>query len=310
MEPLFLRDFSKVRVHTDGKAARSARALNAHAYTFGSHIVFGAGQFAPENNQGKRLIAHELTHVVQQQSAPRIQRMIATEVDNIDLSSLFTRKGVIGYMHDRNVYFHKAATGSDLDSEILLAMLSSGRTFLVEGGNDTETSDNLKSHVEARKAVVAMANSGMARFSVREKMNPKFWEPDGKGWKPKKGIDHNDALDDLKKNPTGFDYAMACNTAKRVALLAGVEDVTDHASNEADWVAGDGGFIGNTDPGADLAHKGENIIYVGFHKFWGFPKTVFLTLLEWMAEVKSWGGANGGAWLSPERDRPKRGILN
>lgn len=317
MEPLFLRDFSKVRVHTDDKAARSARALNAQAYTFGSHVAFGAGRFAPETDQGRRLIAHELTHVVQQQSAPRIQRMIATEADNIDLSSLFQTKGVVGCMHDRNVYFHKAATGSDLDSEILLAMLSSGRTFVVKGDKNQEASDNLESHVEARKAIVDMAksiaknvaNGDTLQFNIKEKMNPKFWQWNGKSWDPKKGVDPREALDDLKKNPTKFKYQMACNTAKSMALLAGGEDVTDKdVTNEADWVAGDGGFIGNKDPNADAAQLGENIIYVGFQKFFGFPTTIFLTLLEWMAEVTRWGGTNGGARLSPERDRPTKGL--
>jgi hypothetical protein len=59
-------DLSSVRIHTDDKAAESARAVNALAYAFGHDIVFGAGQFAPGTNEGRRLIAHELTHVVQQ----------------------------------------------------------------------------------------------------------------------------------------------------------------------------------------------------------------------------------------------------
>jgi hypothetical protein len=66
MESRFGHDFSKVRVHADGKAAESAHAVNATAYTVGSDIVFGTGQYAPETNEGKQLLAHELTHVVQQ----------------------------------------------------------------------------------------------------------------------------------------------------------------------------------------------------------------------------------------------------
>jgi len=59
-------DFSNVRVHTGSAADESAREVNAHAYTVGHNIVFGAGQFAPGSYTGRRLIAHELTHVVQQ----------------------------------------------------------------------------------------------------------------------------------------------------------------------------------------------------------------------------------------------------
>src|SRR5262249_17069410 len=66
MEPFFNRNFADVQVHTDNKAAESALAVNALAYTVGRHVVFGAGQYAPTTAAGRRLLAHELTHVVQQ----------------------------------------------------------------------------------------------------------------------------------------------------------------------------------------------------------------------------------------------------
>jgi hypothetical protein len=62
----FGQDFSMVRVHTDAKAAESARSLSARAYTVGHHIVFGANDYRPGSEDGDRLIAHELTHVLQQ----------------------------------------------------------------------------------------------------------------------------------------------------------------------------------------------------------------------------------------------------
>jgi Domain of unknown function (DUF4157)/L,D-transpeptidase catalytic domain len=70
MELRFGHDFSHVRLHTNADAARSARNIDAHAYTFGTHIVFGAGRYAPGTASGRHLLAHELAHVVQQ-SAPR-----------------------------------------------------------------------------------------------------------------------------------------------------------------------------------------------------------------------------------------------
>lgn len=66
MESRFGYDFCQVRVHTDAQAAASARAVNALAYTVADHVVFGAGNYAPSSSAGLRLIAHELTHVVQQ----------------------------------------------------------------------------------------------------------------------------------------------------------------------------------------------------------------------------------------------------
>ena len=68
-EPRFGQDFSNVRVHTSDAAAESATSVNALAYTIRNHIVFAAGQYSPHITAGRRLIAHELTHVVQQGTA-------------------------------------------------------------------------------------------------------------------------------------------------------------------------------------------------------------------------------------------------
>jgi len=65
-EPRFGQDFSQVRVHTDAPAAESASAVNAPAYTVGEHVAFAANQLAFGTSEGRRLLAHELTHVVQQ----------------------------------------------------------------------------------------------------------------------------------------------------------------------------------------------------------------------------------------------------
>jgi hypothetical protein len=73
-EPRFGQDFSQVRVHNDARAAETARAVQARAYTMGQDVVFGAGQYAPETGEGRRLLAHELTHVVQQR--PGSSRMV------------------------------------------------------------------------------------------------------------------------------------------------------------------------------------------------------------------------------------------
>ena len=69
-EPRFSHDFSQVRIHLDGKAAESARAVNARAYAVGRDIVFAAGQYRPNEIEGRRLLAHELTHVCQQSAQP------------------------------------------------------------------------------------------------------------------------------------------------------------------------------------------------------------------------------------------------
>ncbi len=73
-QPRFGVNFDHVHVHTDGRAAASAQAIEAQAYTYGNHVVFAQGRYAPDSESGKRLLAHELTHVVQQSASgdPRL----------------------------------------------------------------------------------------------------------------------------------------------------------------------------------------------------------------------------------------------
>jgi len=66
MEGKFGHDFSKVRIHADAKAGASAGAVDSLAYTVGNNLVFASGQYSPRTAAGTRLLAHELTHVVQQ----------------------------------------------------------------------------------------------------------------------------------------------------------------------------------------------------------------------------------------------------
>ncbi len=75
-EPRFGYDFSPVRVHAGMHAATSASAVNAHAYTVGSDVVFGARRYEPNTVRGRALLAHELTHVTQ--ATPRLRRQIST----------------------------------------------------------------------------------------------------------------------------------------------------------------------------------------------------------------------------------------
>ena len=87
LEPRFGHDFSRVRVHTDPKAAESARAVNALAFTVGRDVVFDAGQYAPDTTRGRRLLAHELTHVLQQDAGGEgmVQRQTPGPPDELPL---------------------------------------------------------------------------------------------------------------------------------------------------------------------------------------------------------------------------------
>jgi LysM repeat protein len=84
-EPRFGTDFSHVRLHTDTNAANTAQSLNARAFTTGRDIVFGSGQYSPDTSSGKQLLAHELTHVVQQRKE--------SETNTVNKERILTKKG-------------------------------------------------------------------------------------------------------------------------------------------------------------------------------------------------------------------------
>jgi hypothetical protein len=86
-EERFGYDFAHVRVHTDARAAESAQAVRAHAYTVGEHIAFAPDRYAPETVAGQKLLAHELTHVIQQGSLSEghlLQRAAVEYVEQVD----------------------------------------------------------------------------------------------------------------------------------------------------------------------------------------------------------------------------------
>jgi uncharacterized protein DUF4157 len=114
MESRFGQDFSRVQIHTHAKAAESARSVNALAYTVGSNVVFGNGQYAPNTIQGRNLIAHELVHTVQQSAiSKQVLRPIAmfdetadgraaeTEADQLAASAMASPHGQLATIHPR-----------------------------------------------------------------------------------------------------------------------------------------------------------------------------------------------------------------
>src|SRR5665213_237035 len=98
-EPRFGYDFSNVKVHTNSLAAKSAQSINALAYTSGNSIVFNEGQYAPDTDSGKRLLGHELTHVVQQQ-ANTIQRAVRKGSDYAGSYEFDDKSCTLNYRQD------------------------------------------------------------------------------------------------------------------------------------------------------------------------------------------------------------------
>lgn len=94
MESRLGHDFGDVRVHTDSRAHDSAKAVNAHAYTVGSNIVFQRDKYDPSSTDGRTMLAHELTHVVQQRSGPVEGTPTGGGIQVSDPSDRFEREAV------------------------------------------------------------------------------------------------------------------------------------------------------------------------------------------------------------------------
>ncbi|MGH3913099.1 MAG: DUF4157 domain-containing protein [Pseudonocardiaceae bacterium] len=94
MESRLGHDFGDVRVHTDSRAHESATAVNAHAYTVGSNIVFQRDRYDPGSTDGRTMLAHELTHVIQQRSGPVEGTPAGGGIQVSDPSDRFEREAV------------------------------------------------------------------------------------------------------------------------------------------------------------------------------------------------------------------------
>jgi hypothetical protein len=102
-EPRFGHDFSKVRVHTDARAADSAEAVDALAYTVGTQIVFGSGRFRPDAPGGRQLLAHELTHVTQQNESVSFPLRLSSASDYAERQAERSSSEILGGNVSRSV---------------------------------------------------------------------------------------------------------------------------------------------------------------------------------------------------------------
>lgn len=143
-EPRFGYDFSSVRVHTDAGAAQSAQALNARAFTLGRDVVFVAGQYSPGTTAGRRLLAHELAHVVQQSKniCPRIQRKGAGKIT--------WKSPVLNRRNAAKVFHHSKA----------LMGTPAGLTTLVVNGKDIGSNYDLMSAIPQPSIDSAVKSDG------------------------------------------------------------------------------------------------------------------------------------------------------
>lgn len=313
-------DFSGVRIHRDTGAHLAAKSIGARAFTIGKHIVFGYGEYAPDTRAGKHLLAHELTHVVQQQNKPMLQRKI------------YTRSGLAidNYLINNGVNFRKTASHyrgvtvdrTNLDKEILTTMLLSPRNFFVAGTTQQDTVKNLDEHIATRKRIIGYAGKANYTFGAASEsdVNQAFWGET-------KASETNKETKYYLKDPKHpmkayldliysrkYKYVIACQMATKVTMLAGTNDMAlaeDTGVTRHDWIPGDWGYVQNltfspffNDPG----EEGENLIYVGNYLYWGHmkPKPKYKTLGQWFKHIKTWPFAT--PFLLHWRRRPTNGL--
>jgi hypothetical protein len=143
MESRFSHDFSDVRVHTDDRAARTALSSGARAVTDGSHIAFGKDRFAPGTNEGRQLLAHELTHVIQQSNPQGTPRSYAGAEAEAAQSATNVSQGQSAAVQGS---FSGGAQRDDLTDEdrrrLLSAHCPSGQCHAPAHGSLTPSSDD------------------------------------------------------------------------------------------------------------------------------------------------------------------------
>ena len=164
MESRFGQDFGDVRVHTDGQAGESAQAFKARAYTVGNDIVFGEGQYKPETEEGKQLLAHELTHVVQQ-GMPLT--LVSQDLESRRPTSTYENEA--GMMSESFIRGHQIARVSALGTGITIQRAKQGT--------------NVFSEEKAEEIMERWQTEGFYRVSETMERTDEFEEWEDIAWK-------------------------------------------------------------------------------------------------------------------------------
>jgi hypothetical protein len=209
-EPRLGHDFAKVRVHTDATAAESARAVKARAYTVGQDLVFAAGQYAPHSQEGKRLLAHELTHVTQQSRV--LRRAPADKAPADPLCETFN------FDSARKAVEAQAKRASKTDDLLPLIRALKPIRRCATAKQQTQVKDSLSSSLSTAKADEAWAAAGTA-FGGYVGFYP------GYAADVKTHLDKLGASESLKSNT--FELSSEGKTHKTRAKKAAADDLAD-----------------------------------------------------------------------------------
>jgi hypothetical protein len=224
MESRFSRDFSGVRIHNDARAAESARSFDAEAYTYGNNIVFDSGRYNPGSESGKRLLAHELAHVTQQ---------------NHGIQRYRNKKGAIHYGTDEEAFNKKKDKETKPWIELVTVTFSStttdtdGTEYWVGSGVAKYYKDKLppitlnlsggpKKHGKTKKGTFTVKRIEGVGYMSSSYSDP-YVRESNKGWGRR-------YAQDLRGN---MNYAVFFYGAQ--ALHSGPADLSSHGCVHVDW---------------------------------------------------------------------------
>jgi hypothetical protein len=205
--PSTVLDFSQVRIHADDRAAASARAMNALAYTVGHDVVFAAGRYAPQTADGRKLLAHELTHVVQQSRLPAS--------GSVPVRRTVVLKGAEMPAKDRRAFLnaHKW-TNARLAASVMEDMAAAGDKF------DFASPDELQAEITKRSSTVRhMEESQETEEKIPGDKRSGFGYP-FTGASALYGPRVNYAARDYWEPGVPDNYAVRTDKAKNTALLS------------------------------------------------------------------------------------------
>jgi len=185
-------DFSHVKVHTDQEAVASAKEVNAKAYSIGNHVVFNEGQYNTASNEGKKLMAHELTHVVQQdQMSNEIKRKVAfkpsSAISDINLAANYV-EGVKNGTHSS----HSGITKPYMNGIDLIK--TAGNHFNTPADGDLSTTKATSTTGDSYITTVAKESVNTFTYKMHIPAFKKIWST---------SVDANSIKSQLKKDCPG-----------------------------------------------------------------------------------------------------------
>ena len=198
----FCYDFSDKRIHTDSRAAGMARELNARAFTVGRDVVFGSGQYSPETSSGKKLLAHELTHTVQQNyRQSRIQRKII----------------VAGNQYTPTAKYYTWLDNHSYSSmkEFIKRMHNGGNPPDYNFSSYTQMGREVRLRNQALKGMEEVNTNGSVNYGSPHKLDTAYWDKVGPTHFTVKsplpaGKKASDAIESIFK--AGADNRLECNS--------------------------------------------------------------------------------------------------